>query len=120
MLTAMNAAIATQGSVANAVTTAIAFSGDRFVSRCTAGTSVVFGIQVLSGSSAAESLGCVQNQAAGLFGAGGEEEEEGGGGDLDLVAANTVPTDSAGAAPTQDTGASDEEDGNAFGEEEDP
>ena len=51
---------------------------------------------------------------------GDEEAEEAGGGDLELVAANTVPTDSAGAAPTQDAGASDEEGGGGFDEEEDP
>ena len=90
----MNAAIATQGSVANAITTAIVLS-DRFIIWCTAGTSVVFGIRVLSGS-AAESLGFVQNQTAGAFGPVDEEEGGGGGGgDLDLVATNTVATTTA-------------------------
>ena len=111
-------AAVTQGSVANGITTTVAFINDRFVVRYTSG-SVVFGIQVLgSAASAAESLGFSQTQTAGVF--GDEEAEEADGGDLELVAANTVPIDSAGAAPTQDAGASDEEGGGGFDEEEDP
>ena len=118
LLMEMNAAVVAQGSVANGITTTVAFINDRFVIRCTSG-SVVFGIQVLgSGASAAESLGFGQTQAAGVF--GDEEAEEADGGDLELVAANTVPVDSAGAAPTQDAGASDEDGGGGFDEEEGP
>ena len=81
MLTAINAAIATQGSVQNAITTTMAFSGDRFIIRCTADTSVFFSIQVVQGSaSAAESIGFVQNRV----------QQGSTGGDLDLVATNTV------------------------------
>ena len=57
LLVEMNAAVVTQGSIANGITTTVAFINDRFVIRCTAG-SVVFGIQILgSAASAAESLG---------------------------------------------------------------
>ena len=81
MLTTINAAIATQGSVQNAITTTMAFSGDRFIIRCTADTSVFFSIQVVQGSaSAAESIGFVQNRI----------QQGSTGGDLDLVATNTV------------------------------
>ena len=81
MLTAINAAIVTQGSVQNAITTTMAFSGDRFIIRCTADTSVFFSIQVVLGSSsAAESIGFVQNRV----------QQGSTGGDLDLVATNTV------------------------------
>jgi len=81
MLTAINAAIVTAGSVQNAITTTMAFSGDRFIIRCTADTSVVFTIQVVQGSaSAAESIGFVQNRI----------QQGSTGGDLDLVATNTV------------------------------
>ena len=81
MLTAINAAIATHGSVQNAITTTMAFSGDRFIIRCTADTSVFFSIQVVQGSaSAAESIGFVQNRI----------QQGSTGGDLDLVATNTV------------------------------
>ena len=118
LLVEMNAEVVAQGSVANGITTTVAFISNRFVIRCTSG-SVVFGIQVLgSTASAAESLGFGQTQIAGAFGE--EAAEEADGGDLELVAANTAPIDSAGAAPTQDAGASDEEGGGGFDEEEDP
>ena len=81
MLTAINAAIVTAGSVQNSITTTMAFSGDRFIIRCTADTSVLFNIQVVAGSnSAAESIGFVQNRV----------QQGSTGGDLDLVATNTV------------------------------
>ena len=81
MLTAINAAIVTAGSVQNSITTTMAFSGDRFIIRCTADTSVLFNIQVVQGSaSAAESIGFVQNRT----------QQGSTGGDLDLVATNTV------------------------------
>ena len=81
MLTAINAAIVTAGSVQNSITTTMAFSGDRFIIRCTADTSVFFSIQVVQGSSsAAESIGFVQNRV----------QQGSTGGDLDLVATNTV------------------------------
>jgi len=82
MLTAINAAIVTAGSVQNAITTTMAFSGDRFIIRCTADTSVFFKIQVVQGSaSAAESIGFVQNRI----------QQGSTGGDLDLVATNEAP-----------------------------
>ena len=80
ILTATNAAIATQGSVQNAITTTVAFSGDRFIIRCTADASVASSIEILyTANSAAESIGFEQGQTI-----------SSGGGDLDLAAANTV------------------------------
>ena len=81
MLTALNAAIVAAGSVQNSITTTMAFSGDRFIIRCTAHPSVLFSIQVVAGSnSAAESIGFVQNRV----------QPYTTGGDLDLVATSTV------------------------------
>ena len=59
----------------------MAFSGDRFIVRCTADASVAFGIEILytANNSAAESIGFEQGQTI-----------SSGGGDLDLAAANTV------------------------------
>ena len=92
MLTAINAAIVTTGSVQNAITTTMVFSGGRFIIRCTADTSIFFSIQVVQGSaSAAESIGFVQNRV----------QQGSTGGDLDLVATN-VPT--VATATTQVTG----------------
>ena len=80
MLTAINAAIVTAGSVQNAITTTMAFSGDRFIVRCTAGASVAFSIEILASSdSAAESIGFEQGQIL-----------SSGGGDLSLLATNTA------------------------------
>ena len=89
MVTKMNAQISTEGSVQRGTTTAIVFNEGRFVIRCTTVTDVVLGIRVLSGSSAAESLGFGQTQAVGVFSE--DEAEDAAGGDLDLVAANTPP-----------------------------
>ena len=59
----------------------MAFSGDRFVIRCTADTSVFFSIQVIQGAaSAAESIGFVQTRV----------QQGSTGGNLDLVATNKV------------------------------
>ena len=92
MLTAINAAIVTAGSVQNGITTTMAFSGGRFIIQCTADTSIFFSIQVVQGSaSAAETLGFVQNRV----------QQGSTGGDLDLVATNEAPI---ATATTQVTG----------------
>ena len=70
----------------------MAFSGDRFIIRCTADTSIFFSIQVVQGSaSAAEPIGFVQNRI----------QQGSTGGDLDLVATNEAPI---ATATTQVTG----------------
>ena len=89
MVTTMNAQVAALVEVQRGITTTIVIDEGRFVVRCTTVTDVVLGIRVLSGSSAAESLGFGQTQAVGVF--SDEEAEDAAGGDLDLVAANTPP-----------------------------
>ena len=90
MVTALNAAIETQGSVANALTTSIAYIDGHFLIRITTPDGGLYplsgySIEILSDATAAESLGFEQNQTANVFGA---DESDG---DLDLVAANTPP-----------------------------
>ena len=90
MVTALNAAIETQGSVANALTTSIAYIDGHFLIRITTPDGGLYplsgySIEILSDATAAELLGFEQNQTANVFGA---DESDG---DLDLVAANTPP-----------------------------
>jgi hypothetical protein len=93
LVTALNAAIATQGSVASTITTSIAYIDGHFLIRCTTTflptVPTTYGIEILSDATAAESLGFEQNQTAGVFGAFTADDLFGG--DLDLVAANTPP-----------------------------
>ena len=91
MVTALNAAVETQGSVANTITTSIAYIDGHFLIRCVGQIDEhPYGIEILSDATAAESLGFEQNQMAGVFGAY-EHPYDVYDGDLDLVAANTPP-----------------------------
>ena len=90
MVTALNAAIETQGSVAHGLTTSIAYIDGHFLIRITTPDGGLYplsgySIEILSDATAAASLGFVQNQTANVFGA---DESDG---NLDLVAANTPP-----------------------------
>ena len=85
MLTAMNASIATQGTVAYKIATVMAFSGNRFIIRCTsADSSISFNTQLLSTAASWESLGFLPTQTATY------DHYTMTGGDLDLVAANAA------------------------------
>ena len=89
LLTTINDVVVAQGSVANGITTIIAYIDDRFVIRCTA--SVVIGIQVLTGTrSAGQALGFSGSQRAGAF--NDIEADNANWTDLDLVASATVST----------------------------
>ena len=56
MVTALNAAIETQGSVANALTTSIAYIDGHFLIRYNTDGRTTYSIEILSDATAAESL----------------------------------------------------------------
>ena len=101
LVTALNAAIETQGSVADlsghftglpeafTITTSIAYIDGHFLIRCSCTIAHPYGIEILSDATAAESLGFEQNQTAGVFGAFTADDILSFiGDDLDLVATN--------------------------------
>ena len=71
------------------ITTSIAYIDGHFLIRCSSTIAHPYGIEILSDATAAESLGFVQNQTAGVFGAFTADDIFGS--DLDLVATNEAP-----------------------------
>ena len=95
LVTALNAAIEEQGSVAFTLTTSIAYIDGRFTIRCSSTMEHPCGNEIMSGATAAVSLGFAQDQTAGVLNVSVITPSDLFGSYLDLVAANTPPPDSA-------------------------